>query len=123
VAKKEAASDQKTGTTAMARLSVPSKNRGTQRHGWDARASAVAGARGCARALELARRVFGFGFGRTTTRWRDAVRCAGDDRRLDRGGETGNEHEKRWRGEAGANHDTLVSSRKGPTLASHGECA
>jgi hypothetical protein len=107
----------------MALLNVPSRNRGTQRHGWDARASAVAGARGCARALELARRVPGFGFGRTAVHWRDAARCAGDHRRLDRGGEPGNEHEKRWRGEAGANHDTLVSGRKGPTLASHGESA
>jgi hypothetical protein len=80
------------------------------------------GARGCAWALELARRVPRFGFGRTVVRWRDEVGCAGDRRRLDRGGEPGNEHVKRWRGEAGSNHNALVSGRKGPTLASHGEC-
>jgi hypothetical protein len=45
VAKKEAALGRKTGMTAMARLGVPSRNRGTQRHGWGARASAVVGAR------------------------------------------------------------------------------
>jgi hypothetical protein len=57
--------------------------------------------RGCARALELARCIPGFGSGCTAARWRDAVGCAGDHQRLDRGSEPGNEHENRWRGEAG----------------------
>jgi hypothetical protein len=82
-AEKEAALSRMAGMTAKARLGVPSGNRGTRRHVWGARASAVAGARvrvwvrvgahECAQALELARRASGFGFVRTAARWRDAV--------------------------------------------------
>jgi hypothetical protein len=44
-AKKEVSLGRKAGTVAKARLGVPSGNRGTWRHGWGTRASAVTGAR------------------------------------------------------------------------------
>jgi hypothetical protein len=106
-------------TATNVRLGVRSGSRGTQRHGWGpvpARSRVHACARGCAQALELARRAPGFGFGHTAARWRDAAGCAGDHRWLDRGGEP-----ERRCSEAGANHVALVSGRKGPTLTLQGE--
>jgi hypothetical protein len=54
-------------------------------------------------ALEHARRVPRFGSGRTAARCHDAVGCAGDRRgqKMERVGEPGNEHEKRWSVETG----------------------
>jgi hypothetical protein len=107
-------------------------NSPTSRFGWfngfvrgtaaKARLGRVSG-NGCARALELARRAPGFGFGHTAARWPDAAGCTSDHRRLDRDSEPGNEHEKRRHDEAGANHGALVSGRKGSTLTLHGEYA
>jgi hypothetical protein len=106
--------------------------RPTSRFGWfngfvrgtaaKARLGRVSG-NGCARALELARRAPGFGFGHTAARWPDAAGCTSDHRRLDRDSEPGNEHEKRRHDEVGANHGALVSGRKGSTLTLHGEYA